>query len=241
MKNILVSGASRGLGLKVVEKLLTSDFNVFAVSRTLSPELAILIDEYPGRLFHFCHDLTDLSGLKNKIFSDFVSYKTPIHGLVNNAAVAYDDLVSNIQLNQLQDMFNLNVFSPMLISKYVIRNMIFNRVSGSLVHISSICVHTGYKGLAMYAASKGAIEAFSKNTAREWGKIGIRSNCVVPGFMETEMSKTLSQDNKEKIYKRTALQQPTDIQSVAETVLFLLSEKSNSITGQNIFVDSGTI
>jgi 3-oxoacyl-[acyl-carrier protein] reductase len=93
----------------------------------------------------------------------------------------------------------------------------------------------------MYASTKGALEAFSKNTAREWGEKGIRSNCLVSGFMETEMSSTLTQDQKNRIYNRTALKEPTCIQSVCETIHLLLSEKVHSITGQNIFVDSGTI
>jgi 3-oxoacyl-[acyl-carrier protein] reductase len=93
----------------------------------------------------------------------------------------------------------------------------------------------------MYASSKGSLEAFSKNTAREWGEKGIRSNALVAGFMETHMSETLSVDQKNRIYKRTSLKIPTTTKSVAETILFLLSEKAESITGQNIHVDSGTI
>jgi 3-oxoacyl-[acyl-carrier protein] reductase len=93
----------------------------------------------------------------------------------------------------------------------------------------------------MYAATKGAIEAFSKNTAREWGELEIRSNCVVAGFMETDMSNTLSIDQKQRIYNRTSLKKETDKDSVADTIKFLISEKSKSITGQNLFVDSGTI
>jgi len=93
----------------------------------------------------------------------------------------------------------------------------------------------------MYASTKGAIEAFSKNTAREWGETGIRSNCVVAGFMETEMSKKLSEDQKLRIYNRTSLKKETDKKSVINMIEFLISEDSSSITGQNMFVDSGTI
>ena len=93
----------------------------------------------------------------------------------------------------------------------------------------------------MYASTKGALEAFSKNTSREWGELGIRSNALVAGFMETEMSSTLSKDQKSRIFKRNSLKLPTTTKSVAETVLFLLSDASESVTGQNIHVDSGTI
>ncbi len=111
----------------------------------------------------------------------------------------------------------------------------------SIVHISSVCAHTGYKGLSMYAATKGAIESFSKNLAREWGEFGIRSNCVVPGFMETAMSEKLNTEMKGRIYARTSMKQPTSMDSVASTVEFLISDYSASITGQNIHVDNGTI
>ena len=138
-------------------------------------------------------------------------------------------------------MYAVNVFTPMMITKYAIRNMLLHHTEGSVIHISSISAHTGYKGLAMYASSKGAMEAFSKDTAREWGELGIRSNVVVPGFMETSMSSALTEEQKNRIYKRTSLKKATSIESVAETVAFLLSEKAVSITGQNIHVDSGTI
>ena len=138
-------------------------------------------------------------------------------------------------------MFNVNVFTPMMLTKVVLRNFLLYKKKGSIVHISSISAHTGYKGLSMYAATKGALESFSKATAREWGRLGIKSNCVVPGFMETEMSSTLTDDQRNRIAKRTSLGNLTDIKSVASTVVFLLSESANSLTGQNIFVDSGTI
>ena len=93
----------------------------------------------------------------------------------------------------------------------------------------------------MYAATKGALESFSKTVAREFGSKKIRSNCVAPGFMETSMSKSLSDNQKDRIYKRTSLKEPTDMQSVSNTVKFLIDEGSSSITGQVIHVDNGTI
>lgn len=128
-----------------------------------------------------------------------------------------------------------------MLTKFILRQMLLHNIKGSVVHISSISVHTGYKGLSMYASTKGALEAFSKNTAREWGEKGIRSNCLVAGFMETEMSSTLSDNQKNRIYQRTSMKQPVDVDSVAETIRFLLSDESKSITGQNIHVDNGTI
>ena len=93
-------------------------------------------------------------------------------------------------------MYKVNVFSPMMLTKYMLRDMLLNKTKGSIVHISSVSAHTGYKGLAMYASTKGALEAFSKNTAREWGSLGIRSNVVCPGFMDTDMSSSLTKEQK---------------------------------------------
>ena len=109
------------------------------------------------------------------------------------------------------------------------------------MHISSLSAHTGYKGLAMHASTKGAMEAFSLDTAREWVIHGIRSNVVAPGFMETNISAKLTDEQKQKIYQRTALKKATDVQSVAEMVYFLLSDKASSITGTVVRVDNGTI
>ena len=241
MKNILVTGVSQGLGLEIVKTLLLKDYRVYGICRNNSNSLIELKEKYSEQIIIFNYDLIDSENSKDLLLSKFIDLKTPLHGIVNNAALAYDDIVTNLDLKELEKMYKINVFTPMVLTKYVIRNMLLHKIKGSIVHVSSISVHTGYKGLSMYASTKGALEAFSKNTAREWGEKGIRSNCLVAGFMETTMSSTLSQDQKDRIYKRTSLKQPTTLISVANTVEFLLSDKSESITGQNIFVDSGTI
>jgi 3-oxoacyl-[acyl-carrier protein] reductase len=239
--NILVTGVSKGVGLEICNVLLKEGHHVYGISRTETDGVRILKSNFSQTFNFLSFDLENTSLVQREIFKTFLPNKIPIHGFVNNAAKAYDDIITNLNEDSLKSMFHVNVFTPMLITKYAIRNMILNRNTGSIIHLSSISVHTGYKGLSMYAGSKGALEAFSKNTAREWGEKGVRSNCIVAGFMDTEMSSTLSDDQKNRIYKRTSLKQPTDINSVAETISFLLSEKAKSITGQNIFVDNGTI
>lgn len=240
-KTIIVTGASRGLGLSVARRLIESGNEVIAISRQNSEALASLIAAYPNLIRFIEFDLLNPEEITPDWFHQIATHDKPIHGLVNNAAMAYDDLVTNMQLAKLDAQFRVNVISPMLLTKFAIRSMLLHKTSGSIVHVSSISAHTGYKGLAMYAATKGALEAFSKNTAREWGPRQIRSNCVVPGFMETEMSSGLDAETKKRIYKRTSLKQPTSLESVTETILFMLSDGSQSITGQNIVVDSGTI
>ncbi|MEZ7885593.1 MAG: SDR family oxidoreductase [Bacteroidales bacterium] len=239
--NILVTGVSRGVGLEICRTLLENGHTVYGIARSHSIEFESLEKDFPNNIFFKSVDLSNVENIHQDVFKDFLSNKIPIHGLVNNAGVAYDDIITNINIKSLGMMFSTNVFTPMILTKYAIRNMILHKTKGSIIHISSISVHTAYKGLSMYASSKGALEAFSKGVSREWGELGIRSNVIVPGFMETAMSATLTKEQKNRIYNRTSLKESTNIKSVAETVYFLLSDKSCSITGQNIFVDSGTI
>jgi 3-oxoacyl-[acyl-carrier protein] reductase len=234
-KTILVTGVSKGLGVDITKKLLDTGYNVIGLSRSYDG----IFEQY-NNFTYFKFDLLNSSDLELFLKKN-IGNRIKIDGFVNNAAIAYDDIITNMNLNKLEEMFNVNVFSPLVITKFCLRNMLFHKTKGAILHLSSISVHTGYNGLSMYASTKGALEAFSKNTSREWGMKGIRSNCIVAGFMETDMSNTLSDDQKDRIYKRTSLKQPTDTRSVANTIEFLLSEKSNSITGQNINVDSGTI
>lgn len=240
-KNILITGISKGLGLEIAKTLLEKNYYVYGISRATSTQLETLMRIYKDQLNWKPYDLLNINGIKDEIIKDWIGFDTPIYGFVNNAAMAYDDIATNINIEKLEKMFCVNVFTPMLITKYIVRQMLLHNIKGSIIHLSSISVHTGYKGLSMYAATKGSLEAFSKNVAREWGVKGIRSNCVVAGFMETEMSSSLSSEQKDRIYSRTSLKKPTRLESVARTIEFLLSDESSSITGQNIFVDSGTI
>lgn len=241
MKWIIVTGDSKGVGREIVGQILSeTDYGVIGISRS-SEELADdLLTTYPDRFKPLSFDLANVKDVK-RLYLDKIKKIGPIYGMVNNAAFAYDDIISNLNVEKLEAMFQVNVFSAMHLTKYAIRDMLLHKTQGSIVHISSISAHTGYKGLSMYAATKGALEAFSKNTAREWGSKGIRSNCVVPGFMETSMSESLTENQKERIYQRTSLKKETDVASVASTVLFLLSNQSSSITGTVVHVDNGTI
>lgn len=239
--NVLITGVSKGLGLRLTELLLVSGWSVYGISRTKTDELNDLLIRFPHKLKWLHYNLEDIIRIKESVFKEWIGFDTPIHGFVNNAALAYDDIITNLNIVPLEKMYQINVFAPMMLTKFVLRQMLLHNIMGSIIHVSSISVHTGYKGLSMYASTKGALEAFSKNTAREWGEKGIRSNCLVAGFMETEMSSTLSENQKNRIYQRTSLKQQVDIDSVAQTIKFLLTNDAKSITGQNVFVDNGTI
>tara|TARA_Y100000401_G_scaffold110978_1_gene108732 strand:+ start:2079 stop:2756 length:678 start_codon:yes stop_codon:yes gene_type:complete len=225
MKTILLTGDSRGVGLSIKTILTNAGYNVIGVSRS-SEDIK--------------YDLSDVDGIQ-KLYKDEIKSRGPIHGYVNNAAIAYDDIITNLKFAELEKMYRVNVFSPMMLTRCVIRDMLLNKTQGNIIHISSISAHTGYKGLSMYASSKGSLEAFSKNTAREWGALGIRSNVVCPGFMDTDMSSTLSDKQKQRIFNRNSRKKPVLVEDIAHTVKFLLSDESNGITGQVLNVDNGTI
>ena len=244
MKTILLTGDSRGVGNSIAKELLRNGYRVVGLSRTQTNEINALVDQYGElRYKHINYDLLDVNGIKDlykKIIRPLTK-ETGIHGFVNNAAMAYDDIITNLNYESLKKMYELNVFSPMMMTKYVLRDMLLNKNKGNITHISSVSAHTGYKGLAMYASTKGAMEAFSKNTAREWGPLGIRSNIVCPGFMDTEMSSTLSDDQKNRIFNRNSMKKPLEVEAVATSVLFLIGPSGKGITGQVIHVDNGTI
>jgi 3-oxoacyl-[acyl-carrier protein] reductase len=244
MKTILLTGDSRGVGSSIAKELLKNGYRIIGLSRTQTNEIDSLVNEYgEQRYVHINYDLLDVDGIKNLYKKTLrpLTKETGIYGFVNNAAMAYDDIITNLNYESLDKMYKVNVFSPMMMTKYVLRDMLLNKNKGNIIHISSISAHTGYKGLAMYASTKGAMEAFSKNTAREWGALGIRSNIVCPGFMDTEMSATLSDDQKNRIFNRNSMKKPVVVEAVASSVLFLIGSSGQGITGQVIHVDNGTI
>ncbi len=236
--NLLITGGSRGLGLEVVRQQLDLGHQLWVVSRTNSTDLNHLLTQHADACRHLPIDLAASASAIRQSLSVGLG-DVAIHGVVNNSAVAYDDLVTNLNPEVLERMFRVNVFGVMEVARFAIRNMLLHQVAGSLVHVSSICAHRGSKGLSMYAATKGAVEAFSINVAQEWGSRGIRSNCVVPGFMKTEMSAGLSEDQLAAIANRSALRRLVDVAGVASAVDYLLSDRSRSVTGQNWIVDCG--
>ena len=225
MKKILLTGDSRGVGLSIKSLLIERGYQVIGISRN-SKDIK--------------YDLSNIDGIKD-LYNNQIKPLGPIYGFINNAALAYDDIITNLSSSKLETMYKVNVFSPMMLTKYVLRDMLLNKTKGSIVHISSVSAHPGYKGLAMYASTKGALEAFSKNTAREWGVLGIRSNVVCPGFMNTDMSSSLTDKQKTKIFNRNSLKREINTIDVASTIEFLISNNSKGITGEIIHVDNGTI
>ena len=237
-KNILVSGASRGLGCFLTQKLLEDGHSVAGFSRSITRETTALKRQYPKTFFFQTLDATD----EKKVEQFVVRVKKElgdIHCLLNNAAIGQDSLLANTSSAQLKNIISTNVTAPILLTRLVVRQMIFNHVSdGRIVNISSIGAVCGYPGLTVYSATKGALEAFTRSLAKELGERKILVNAIAPGFFESEMSSVLTSEQLSMIKRRT----PTGVLTLKENiwpVLKMLFFEDTNITGQSFCVDGG--
>jgi len=238
MRNILVTGGSRGIGLAVATKLVSDGFRVFALARKEAQSLTDAIAAAPaGALSFVPFDLSQLDSISD-LMRDFKKTHGPLYGLVNNAALGTDGLLSNMHNSGIEKLVKLNTVSPIILTKYAMRAMM-TAGEGRIVNISSIIGFTGYSGLSVYGATKASMQGFTRSLAREVGRLGITVNAVAPGFMETEMTESMTAEQRGKIAARAALKRLVDVEDVANAVSFLMSDAARNITGTVMTVDAG--
>ena len=242
MRNVIVTGGSRGLGLEISRRLSGAGYRAIAVARKMNDELGSVIDQAEhcrsGSLSFVPFDLGHVEAipeLVRNLHQDFGA----IYGLVNNAALGSDGALAVMPNSQIESLIRLNALSPIILTKYVVRRMMSDG-GGRIVNIASITAFTGYSGLSVYAATKSSMIGFTRSLAREVGRLGINANAVAPGFMDTAMTEGMDEEHRQKIARRSALRRFPDIGDVADAVEFLLGEKSKSITGTVLTVDAGT-
>ena len=238
MRNVLVTGGSRGIGLAIARRLAASgDYNVVAVARHESRELAAAVREGQRRLHFRACDLavTDaIAAFAKSVRDEFGA----IYGLVNNAGIGTEGLLATMHNSEIEALIRLNVLSPIILTKYVARHMMADG-AGRIVNISSIIASTGYSGLSVYAASKAALAGFTRSLAREVGRVGITVNAIAPGFIDTELTRSLDDYGRRRIAGRSALRRLPEADDVASMVEYLLGEGGRNITGTVLTVDSG--
>ncbi len=232
MRSVVVTGGSRGLGLAICRKLLASGYEVVALARRETPELAAL----PAR-FVAC-DLSDVAALPDLV-KRLRAETGPFYGLVNNAALGSSGMLATMPDAEIGRLVSLNVLSPILLTKQVTRAMMADGGGGRIVNIGSIVAATGYKALSVYAAAKAALTGFTRSLARELGPLGITVNTVAPGFLATEMTDALPPAQRDQIARRSALGRMAEPEDVASLIAFLLSDEARNITGQTFTVDAG--
>ncbi len=242
MRNVIVTGGSRGLGLGITRKLSAEGYGVIAIARNQSDDLDSAIKDAeranrgPIRFVSFdLADIEHIAGFVKGLRKDF----GPIYGLVNNAGVSWDGALSLMPNLEIERLMRVNALSPIILTKYVVRSMLADG-GGRIVNIASITASSGYSGLSVYSASKAALIGFTRSLAREVGRMGVNVNSVAPGFVDTEMTRELSEEDRERIVRRSSLRRMTEVDDVANAVEFLLSCKSKSITGTVLTVDSGS-
>jgi 3-oxoacyl-[acyl-carrier protein] reductase len=241
VRNVIVTGGSRGLGLAMSRALASSGYRVIAVARSLNTELTAAArqaaEDARGAIeFRACNlsDLNLIAPLVRALRADF----GPLYGLVNNAGLGTSGILSNMRDQEIQRLIQLNTVSPIVLSKYVLRSMMSQR-EGRIINVASIVAATGYSGLSVYSATKASLIGFTRSLAREVGQLGITVNALAPGFIDTEMTHALTDSQREKIARRSALQRMPEPIDVARSVEFLLGDGGRNITGTVITIDAG--
>ena len=242
MRNVIVTGGSRGIGLGIVRRLAKTGYRVMAVARKESPELREAMNEATssgtGSIGFAAYDLAETDGMA-ALVKQLRKELGPIYALVNNAGMSIEGTLALTSATEIEQVVRLNVVSPILLSKSVLRSMMADGTGGRIVNLSSIMAFTGYSGLSVYGATKASMIGFTRSLAREVGRAGVTVNAVAPGFVDTEMTKGLTEDHRERIAKRSALRRLVEVDDVAAAVEYLLGDGARNITGTVITVDAG--
>ncbi len=237
-KNILVTGAGKGIGESCVYSIISNGGFVFALIK----------DKRDNKKFKDLKNVFIFNGNVNnkrlieKILKTSKKVNKPINCVVNNAGVRFRKSFLDIKKDDLSNVFDVNFFSILNIMQIFTKFIIKNKMKASIVNISSIVGQLGFKDLSGYASSKSALTALTKSFAVEMSNKGIRANIVSPGFIKTSYFNTFKEKRK-KLYKWTLSRIPqkrwADPKEVAELISFILSDKSSYLNGENITIDGG--
>lgn len=241
MRNVIVTGGSRGLGLAICTALTGQGYDVIAIARSETPELRAAIESAEksgvGRIRFRACDLSRTAELA-KFVAALRKEIGPIYGLVNNAGLGTPGVLSLMPEEQIEALVRLNTIAPMIMTKYVLRSMMVER-AGRIINMASIVASTGYSGLTAYSATKAALLGFTRSLAREVGSLNITVNAIAPGFIDTDMTQDLDERQREHIARRSALKRLAGAEDVAGAVLYLMSDSARNITGTTLTVDAG--
>ena len=235
-KNIIVTGASGGIGNSIIEKLVENGGNILA-SGTKQNKL----DELKSKFLNLKILRFDIS--ESDKIEEFVNQATKDLGgsldcIINNAGITNDNLAIRMTLEEWKKVIDINLTSTFLLSKFAIKKMLKNK-SGKVINITSVVGHTGNLGQANYTASKAGIIAMSKSLSIEYAKKNININCISPGFIKTAMTDKIDDKFKEIIISKIPSARLGEPEDVANAVIFLASDQSNYINGETLHVNGG--
>ena len=235
-KNIIVTGASGGIGNSIVEKLVDSGANVLATG-TRTEKLEELKNRFKDiKILTF--DISEHNKIEEFINNSTDELGGNLDAIVNNAGITKDNLGIRMSIEEWSKVIDVNLTSTFLMSKFSIKKMLKNK-SGKIINITSVVAHTGNVGQANYTASKAGIIAMSKSLAIEYAKKNININCISPGFIETAMTDKIDERFKETIIAKIPSNRLGKPEDIANAVIFLTSDQSNYINGETIHVNGG--
>jgi 3-oxoacyl-[acyl-carrier protein] reductase len=235
-KNIIITGASGGIGNSIVERFNDCGANILA-SGTKIEKLESLKSKFKNiKIIKF--DISQIDNVENFIENATTELGGKLDCIINNAGITQDNLAIRMSLDEWKKVIDVNLTSTFLLSKFAIKKMLKNK-SGKIINITSVVGHTGNLGQVNYTASKAGIVAMSKSLAIEYAKKDININCISPGFIKTAMTDKIDEKFKEIIVSKipsARLGEPNDI---ANAALFLASDQSNYINGETLHVNGG--
>jgi len=235
-RNIIVTGASGGIGNSIVEKLSQNGSNVLATGTKIE-KLKELKDKFNNIKF-LKFDISQHDKIEEFMNNATEELGGNLDCVVNNAGITDDNLAIRMNLDEWRKVININLTSTFLMSKFAIKKMLKNK-KGKIINITSIVGHTGNLGQANYTASKAGIIAMSKSLAIEYAKKNINVNCISPGFIKTAMTDKIDEKFKELITSKIPSARLGEPEDIANAVLFLASDLSNYINGETLHVNGG--
>ena len=235
-KNIIVTGASGGIGNSIVEKLYDNGANILATGTKIEK-----LEELKKRFKNIKILKFDIS--QHDKIEEFINHATEelggsLDSIINNAGITKDNLTIRMSLDEWTKVIDINLTSTFLMCKYTIKKMLKNK-SGKIINITSVVGHTGNIGQANYTASKAGIVAMSKSLAIEYAKKNININCISPGFISTVMTDQIDEKHKEAIMAKIPSNRLGKPEDIANAVVFLTSDQSDYINGETLHVNGG--
>ena len=235
-KNIILTGATGGIGSSIVEILVSLNAKVL-ITGTNQKKLEELENKFKN-IIAINQDISSHNELEEFINQCNLKLNNKIDILINNAGITKDNLTIRMNKEDWEKVINVNLTSTFLLSKYVIKKMLKKKF-GKIINITSVVAHTGNLGQANYTASKGGVSAMSKSLSLEYAKKNIMINCIAPGFIETAMTEKINDEYKNQLKSKIPMDRFGTPQDIANCAAFLCSDLSNYITGETIHVNGG--
>lgn len=241
-KIAVVTGGGRGIGKAIVKIFLEYGAKVIALDKIFPEDFTIFVDEQKNKGYLIDYKILDITNLEmtQKIFEEIISQYTRIDILVNNAGITRDKLLLRMMEEDWDAVINVNLKGAFNTTRSAVKYMASQRY-GKIINISSVVGLMGNAGQSNYSASKAGLIGFTKSIAKEFASRNINVNAVAPGYVETEMTQHLTEEQKKAFLDIIPMKRGCKPEEIAEVVAFLASDKSGYITGQVITVDGGMV